>query len=120
MSKRGLNGVYTVNPESIEVRELLGKALGVLKSTQAHGLSQQQVAELEAEIGGLEIQPEPQSRRTYIMRPDHRLLGRAASLLERAGQAERRSDIMELAARLRHAHMNLETANARVVRLGSR
>jgi hypothetical protein len=120
MNKRGLNGVYTVNPESIEVRELLGQALALLRSSHAHGLSHQEIAELETEVGDLEIHPEPSSKRNYIMRPDHRLLGRAAHLLEKAGQIERRSDMMELATRLRYAHMNLETANARVVRLGPR
>jgi hypothetical protein len=120
MNKRGLNGVYAVNPESIGVRELLGQALAFLKGSRAHGLSEQQIAELEAEVGGLEIHPEPSSKRNYIMRPNHRLLGRVANLLEKAGPMERRSDILELASRLRNAHMNLVTANARVVRLGPR
>jgi hypothetical protein len=120
MSKRGLDGVYTINPESIGARELLGQALELLKGTKAPGAGQQQLLDLEAEIAGLEIRPEPQSKRNYIMRPDHRLLGCAATLLEGAGEKERHPDFEALATKLRHAHMNLETANARVVRLGPR
>jgi len=67
MNKRGLNGVYTVNPESIGVRELLGQALALLRSLQAHNPSLQEIAELEAEVGSLEIHPEPSSKTNYIM-----------------------------------------------------
>ena len=90
MSKRALNGVYLINPDSIGVRSLLDQALSFLKGTYAHGVGKQQIADFETEVGGLEVFPEPSSKRTFIMRPDHRILGRAANLVERIGEAERR------------------------------